>query len=95
MPVPAVRPLWCDAEQVQLTAEVVGVLGDDVGAGRGPSPVEARLGMVDAAAAVARDRGCGVGAGLDDRSAPRAARAMLELTYRGTAAVIPRRPPAE
>ncbi|MEJ7600480.1 MAG: hypothetical protein WKG01_21405 [Kofleriaceae bacterium] len=35
IPLPPVRPLWCVADQVKLTAEVGGVLGDDVGAGRG------------------------------------------------------------
>jgi hypothetical protein len=93
VPVPAVRPLWC-TEQVALAAEAVGVVGDDVGAGRGPSPVEARLGLV------ARPRphlaiGLRLARGLSDELGAPRARATLELTYRGTGSVIPRRPPEE
>jgi hypothetical protein len=81
VPVPPVRPLWCDAEQVKLTAEAVLALGDDVGAGRGPSPAEARLGLVtlprpDLAFGLRLGRGL-----TDEIGAPRA-RVSLELTYR-------------
>lgn len=91
VPVPPVRPLWCDAEQVKLAAEAVGVLGDDVGTGRGPSPVEARLGLVT------RPRpwleiGLRLARGLSDEIGAPRARVTLELTYRGTGAVIPQRP---
>lgn len=93
IPIPPLRPLWCDAEQVKLTAEAVIAIGDDVGVGRGPSPAEARLGLVT------RPRpGSGLALGLrlargltDEIGAPRA-RLTLELTYQGGGA---RRPPAE
>jgi hypothetical protein len=84
VPLPPVRPLWCDAEQVKLTAEAVAVLGDDVGVGRGPSPAEARLGLVT------RPRpGVSLGVRLargltDEIGAPRA-RLTLELTLHGVA----------
>ena len=90
VPLPPVRPLWCDAEQVKLTAEAAAAVGDDVGAGRGPSPVEARLGLVT------RPRpGVALGVRLargltDEIGAPRA-RLTLELTYQPSAAG---RPPA-
>jgi hypothetical protein len=81
VPLPPVRPLWCDAEQVKLTAEVAAAVGDDVGAGRGPSPVEARLGLVT------RPRpelalGVRLGRGLTDEIGAPRARLTLELTYR-------------
>ena len=88
VPIPPVRPLWCDAEQVKLTAEAAAVLGDDVGAGRGPSPAEARLGLVT------RPRpGVALGVRLargltDEIGAPRA-RLSLELTFHGVAAPAP------
>ncbi len=80
VPIPPLSPLWCEAEQVKLTAEVVGVLGDDVGGGRGPSPAEARLGLVT------RPRpgvtiGVRIARGLTDEIGAPRARVTLELTY--------------
>jgi hypothetical protein len=81
VPLPPLRPLWCEPEQVKLTAEAVIAIGDDVGVGRGPSPAEARLGLVTQprpgfAVGVRIARGLG-----DEIGAPRA-RVTLELTYR-------------
>jgi hypothetical protein len=78
-PLPALRPLWC-GDGVKLTGEVVAILGDDVGVARGPSPVEARVGVV---ARPAQDVTVGVRAGTgltDEIGAPRF-RAVVELTY--------------
>jgi hypothetical protein len=91
VPIPPLRPLWCDAEQVKLTAEAAVALGDDVGAGRGPSPAEARLGLV-----TLPRPGFAIGLRLargltDEIGAPRA-RLTLELTYGGGSA---RRPQPE
>lgn len=88
VPLPPVRPLWC-RDQVALTAELGGALGDDVGAARGPSPVEARFGIVS------RPRpsvtiGVRAGAGLSDEIGAPELRATLELTYRGAWQLIPR-----
>jgi hypothetical protein len=88
VPIPPLPPLWCDAEQVKLTAEVAAVLGDDIGAGRGPSPAEARLGLVTlprpgVALGLRIARGL-----IDEIGAPRA-RLSLELTYRGGGARRP------
>jgi hypothetical protein len=81
VPLPPVRPLWCDAEQVKLTAEIAAAVGDDVGAGRGPSPVEARLGLVTLPRpSVAL--GVRLGRGLTDEIGAPRARLTLELTYR-------------
>ena len=88
VPIPPVRPLWCDAEQVKLTAEAAAVIGDDIGAGRSPSPVEARLGLVT------RPRpgfafGLRIARGLTDEIGAPRARLTLELTYGPGAAAAP------
>jgi hypothetical protein len=91
VPIPPLRPLWCDAEQVKLTAELWGALGDDVGIGRGPSPAEARLGLVTRPRpSIAR--GVRIARGLTDEIGAPRARLSLELTYAGAA---PRPPRAE
>lgn len=87
VPIPPIRPLWCVAEHVKLTAEVASVLGDRVAGAQGPSPIEARIGLVTRP----RDNvtlGVRVGAGLvdDEIGAPRW-RALVELTLWGTAQV--------
>lgn len=43
---PALRGLYCDANAVRVIGELVGVLGNDVGDRRGPSPAEVRVGVV-------------------------------------------------
>ena len=81
---PAVRGLYCDANNVRLTAEVVGALGNDVGDKRGPSPVEGKLGVISRIrpwwAVAAR-----VSTGLDDQIGAARFRALLELVYVGGA----------
>jgi hypothetical protein len=81
---PAVRGLWCAANRVRATAEVVGVLGNDVANQRGPSPVEGRLGLISRIrphlAVAAR-----IGKGLDDHIGAPRFRAMVELVYEGGA----------
>jgi hypothetical protein len=84
VPIPPVRPLWCDAEQVRLSGEVVAILGNDVASQRGPSPAEARIGLVT------RPRGgvvigIRIGTGLgDELGAPRF-RGLVELAYQPAA----------
>jgi hypothetical protein len=87
VPIPPIRPLWCVAEQVKLSAEIGAVLGDNVAGAKGPSPIEARFGLVTHP----RDNitlGFRVGAGLvdDEIGAPRW-RALVELTLWGTSQV--------
>lgn len=89
VPVPPIRPLWCVRDQVKLTAEIVGILGDDVANKSGPSPAEGRIGIVtrplpDLALGVR------VGAGLSDEIGTPRWRATIELTYQGHGRVIPR-----
>lgn len=83
-PLPAIRGLYCDANHVRITGELVGVLGNDVADQRGASPVEARFGLIGRIrpwlAVAAR-----VGTGLDDQIGAPRFRAMLELDYTGAA----------
>ena len=79
VPMPALRPLWC-AEGVKLTGEVVATLGNDVGMANGPSPVEARVGVVSRPTA-AITIGVRAGAGINDEIGAPKYRATLELTY--------------
>jgi hypothetical protein len=79
---PEIPGLYCDANQVRLTAELVGALGNDVGNKRGPSPLEAKLGIVTRIrpwwAVAAR-----ASTGLNDQIGAARVRAMLELVYVG------------
>lgn len=81
---PAIRGLYCDANDVRLVAELVGGLGNDVGDKRGPSPLEGKLGIA------ARIRpwwavAVRVGTGLDDQIGAARLRATVELVYIGGA----------
>jgi hypothetical protein len=78
VPLPALAPLWCE-EGMKLTAEVVGVLGNDVGMGEGPSPVEARAGVV-ARPTANITIGVRAGAGLNDQIGAPKFRGTVELT---------------
>jgi len=82
LPLPAIHGLYCDANDVRLAVEVVGALGDDVAKKRGPSPAEARIGILskprDWFAVAFR-----VGTHLDDQIGAPRFRAMLELVYQG------------
>jgi hypothetical protein len=79
VPLPALRPLWCERAML-VTGEIVGVIGDDVGIGKSPSPIEARVGVVGR---VTGEWTIGVrgGAGLDDEIGAPRFRATAELTY--------------
>ncbi|HEY4178840.1 MAG TPA: hypothetical protein VGM90_18465 [Kofleriaceae bacterium] len=83
--IPPIHPLWCVADQVKLTAEIEGALGDQVGSRKGPSPVEARIGLVTKPVESVT-LGFRVGAGLvsDEIGAP-AWRAMVTATFVGSA----------
>lgn len=81
VPIPPIHPLWCVADQVRLTGELVGVLGDEVGGKTGPSPAEARLGIVTRPREWL-DIGVRVGTGLGDQIGSPAWRATVELTFR-------------
>ncbi len=94
VPIPPIRPLWCVADQVKLTGEVVGVLGDEVGGASGPSPAEARVGLVTWPLESV-SIGVRLGAGLGDQIGAPAWRATFELTYHGSARLIPARDPTE
>ncbi len=80
---PAIRGLYCDANHVRITGELLGVLGNDVGDQRGASPAEARVGVIGRIrpwlAVAAR-----VGTGLDDQIGAPRFRAMLEVDYVGS-----------
>ena len=79
VPLPPLRPVWC-SDQVRLTAEVAGVLGDAVGGTRGPSPAEARAGVV------VRPRSqwtiaARAGTGLTDEIGSPSVRLSLDVVY--------------
>jgi hypothetical protein len=87
---PPIGGLWCVRDQLRVTGELVGELGDNVGGERGPSPVEARIGVIGrpwSALAV----GARAGVGLDDQIGSPRFRAMLDLTWQAPARVV-RRP---
>lgn len=88
VPIPPIHPLWCVAEQVKLTGEVVGILGDQVGGASGPSPAEARVGLVTWPLESV-SIGVRVGTGLGDQIGAPAWRATFELTYHGSERLIP------
>lgn len=79
VPVPPLARLWCE-QQAFVTAELVGVAGNDVGSGSGPSPLEARVGVISrprpAWAIAAR-----IGRGLTDDIGSPALRATLDLSF--------------
>ena len=79
IPLPAVRPLWC-GDGVRLTAEVVAIVGDDIDMRAGPSPVEARAGIVTRPTAEVTI-GVRAGAGLNDEIGSPRYRGILEVTY--------------
>ncbi len=79
---PAISGLYCDANHVRLTGELVGVLGNDVGDRRGASPAEVRAGVVGD---VRPWLGLAVraGKGIDDQIGAPRFRALVEVVYRG------------
>jgi hypothetical protein len=76
---PALRPLWCE-DGMKLTAEVTGILGNDVGMGKGPSPIEARVGVV-ARPTANITIGVRAGTGINDEIGAPLLRATAELTF--------------
>lgn len=77
-PLPPLVPLWCPG-QLFVTGELAGIVGNDVGSGAGPSPLEARIGIV------ARPRtswaiAARLGRGLTDDLGSPALRATFELS---------------
>ncbi len=44
--IPPLCSWWCKPDQLEATAELVGVVGDNVDHMRGPSPIEARIGVI-------------------------------------------------
>jgi hypothetical protein len=93
VPLPPIARLWCVPEQLQATAELVGVLGDRVGGQRGPSPAEARIGIVGAPR-VGWTIGARVGVGLDHEIGAPRFRAMLEVAYERGVKHVPSAAPA-
>ncbi len=93
VPVPPLCHLWCK-DQVAVTGEVVAILGDSEPSGNGPSPAEARVGVVS------RPRpwlevAARVGFGLDDQIGSPEWRAVLAVTWRQPSAhVAPPKPSA-
>jgi hypothetical protein len=78
--IPPVLPLWCEPAQLKASAEVIGVLGDRVNGMKGPSPIEARVGLIG------RIRppyviAVRVGTHLDDQIGAPAFRATVDLVY--------------
>lgn len=81
---PAIEGLYCDANQVRVTGEILGVLGNDVGDYEGASPAEVRFGLVSRIRPWLAVAGR-VGKGIDDQIGAPRLRAMLELVYVGGA----------
>jgi hypothetical protein len=79
---PAIHGLYCDANEVRATAELVGALGNDVGDRRGASPLEARIGLVSRIRPWLAVAGR-VGRGLDDQIGAPRFRGLLEIVYSG------------
>lgn len=90
--IPPLLPLWCHPEQLKAAAEVLGVLGDRVAGQHGPSPVEARIGVIGRIRppyAIAVH----IGTHLDDQIGAPAFRATIDLAWQPGADVPP--PPRE
>ena len=88
VPVPPIGPLWCVADQVKLTGEVVAILGDNVAGKSGPSPAEVRFGVVTQPLP-SITLGARFGTGLGDQIGAPRWRATFELTYQGRGRLIP------
>lgn len=84
VPVPPVAGLWCVPDQLRVTGELAGELGDDVAHRRGPTPLEARFGVIgrprpELAIAVR------AGLGLDDQIGSPRFRATVEVAWQAPA----------
>jgi hypothetical protein len=80
VPLPPIAALRGLAAPIKLTAELLGSLGDHVGMLSGPSPLEARLGVI-VQPLPELAIGAHVGIGLDDQIGAPRARAILELAW--------------
>lgn len=80
VPVPQVGPLRGLAGPVKLTGELLGSLGDHVGKLSGPSPLEARLGVI-VQPLPELTIGVHAGLGLDDQIGAPRFRALIELAW--------------
>ena len=78
---PAFPGLWCVDNHVRATAEIVGVLGNDVAGQRGPSPAEVRVGMTSDIRPWLSLAGR-IGKGINDEIGAPRFRGMLELVVR-------------
>ncbi|CAN5919343.1 hypothetical protein BH11MYX3_BH11MYX3_45480 [soil metagenome] len=94
VPVPPIHPLWCVADQVKLTGELVGSVGDEVRLASGPSPAEARIGIVTRPLESVTI-GIRIGAGLGDEIGAPRWRATFEITYHGSQRLIRPAAPAD
>jgi hypothetical protein len=86
VPLPPVCHLWC-AGQVSATGELVGILGDSDASLPGPSPVEARIGIVSRPRAWL-EIATRVGIGLDDDVGAPRWRATVSAAYRQPSAPV-------
>jgi hypothetical protein len=94
VPLPPLRPLWCGRDQVLVDAEVDAAIGDSFDNIAGPSPVEARIGLVSRPRAWLQV-GARLGVGLDDEIGAPRLRAMLEVSWHaGKIAAPPEASPA-
>jgi hypothetical protein len=73
---------------VLVSGELVGVVGDDVGVLSGPSPVEARIGVVSRPRP-AWQIGVRVGIGLDDEIGAPRFRALVEVSWHAGSLAAP------
>jgi hypothetical protein len=85
--VPPALGLWCTRDQLRVTGELAGELGDKVGGQRGPSPLEARLGVVGRPLPQLAV-GVRAGFGLDDQIGSPRFRAVLEVTWQSLDAPV-------
>ena len=91
---PPLLGLWCVPDQLRLTGELVGSLGDQVAHKHGPSPAEARLGVVGRPLP-SLALGIRAGLGLGDQIGSPRFRATLELTWQAPMPPAPARSPTE
>ena len=78
--IPPLLPLWCEPEQLKASVEVIGMLGDRVNGMKGPSPIEARVGLIGR---IRPPYAIAIRAGthLDDQIGAPSFRATIDLVY--------------
>ena len=91
VPLPALRPLW-SGDQLALTGELVKIAGDQGDGTRGPSPAEARVGVVSRPYPW-REVAARAGAGLNDEIGAPRWRVGIAVTWRMPAAPPSLHPP--